>query len=329
MMRRAVLIAGLGVAAARPMAWAQDAARQRRIGVLDNHAEKDPMTPTVKAAIEGALKELGWVQGRNLRIDYRWGGSEVARYRAYAEELLALRPDAILVGGGTNVTRVIQQATSTVPIVFTSATDPVGGGLVASLSRPGGNITGLSQREFGLGGKSLELLKQLAPDTKRVAVLRDPTTTGGTGQFGAAQAVAPSLKVELTPIDVRTPAAIEQGIAAFARGSNGAMLVTTSSAAQTHRKLIVQLAQQHRLPAVYAYSFFVDEGGLCSYGVDQLAAYRGAAVYLDRILKGEKPSEMPVQQPTKFQLVLNLKTARAIGLRVPQPVLLRADKVIE
>lgn len=327
-MRRRVLIAGLAVTAVGPMVWAQDAGRQRRVAVLSNHAEKDPLTQSVKAAFEGGLAEQGWQPGRNLRIDYRWGSSEVSRYPKYAQELLALAPDVLVAGGGTNVARVLQQATSTVPIVFTLATDPVGGGLVASLARPGGNITGLSQREFGLGGKSLELLKQLAPDLRRVVVLRDPSTTGGTGQFGAMQAVAPSLRLELTPVDVRTPAAIEQGLAAFARGSGGGMIVTTSSAVRTHRKVLIKLAHEHRLPAIYPYSFIVEEGGLCSYGVDEAAAYRSATVYVARILKGEKAGDLPVQQPTKFELVINQRTAREIGLAIPQPVLLRADKVI-
>jgi putative ABC transport system substrate-binding protein len=245
------------------------------------------------------------------------------------QELLALGPDVILAGGGTNTARPFQQATSTVPIVFTSATDPVGGGLVASLARPGGNLTGLSQREFGLAGKSLELLKELAPRMTRVAVMRDPTSTGGAGQFGAIQSVAPSLKVELMPIDVRTPAAIERGITAFAKGPSGGMIATTSAPVLTHRKLLVRLARENRLPAIYPYAEIVQEGGLCSYGVYEAAAYRGAAEYVARILKGEKPENLPVQQPTNIELVVNQKAAREIGLAIPQAVLLRANRVIE
>ena len=328
MKRRALLIAGLGVTVSS-LASAQVAARQRRVAVLSNYAEKDPLTAAAKEAFEGGLKDLGWVVGRNLRIDYRWGGSEVSRHPRYAQELLALEPELIVVGGGTNLVRVAQAATATVPIVFTLATDPVGGGLVASLARPGGNITGLSQREFGLGGKSLELLKQIVPGMTRAAVLRDPTTTGGTGQFGAIQSVAASLRMDVAPVDVRTASAIEQGLGAFARSAGAGMIVTTTSHARTHRKLLIRLAQEHRLAAIYPYSFIVEEGGLCSYGVDEIAAYHNVGVYVDRILKGEKAGDLPVQQPTKFELVLNLKTARAIDLRVPQSVLLRADRVIE
>lgn len=328
MKRRALLAAGLVVGIGRFPVWAQQ--RQRRIGVLMNALESDPVAQGRKTSFAQSLKELGWSEGRNLHIDVRWAGNDVARTRKYAEELVAQAPDVIVVGGGTNVVRALQQATSTIPIVFTTATDPVGGGLVASLARPGGNTTGLMQREFGLGVKSLELLKQMAPKITRVAVLRDPASTGGVGQFGALQAAAPAFKMELTPIDVRSAAEIERGIAAFARAaSDSGMIVTTSSSAQVHRKLLIALAQKHRLPAVYPYAYFVEDGGLSSYGADMNAAYRGAAAYVDRILKGEKPAELPVQQPSSLALVLNLKAARAIGLTIPQPLLVRADKIIE
>lgn len=330
MKRRALLVAGLAVAMGRPVAVrAQGTGRQRRVGVVMNTPEKDPEGQSRKAALVQGLKELGWVEGRNLRIEVQWGAGDTARYRKAAEAFAALPVEVIVVGGGTNVVRTVQQTTSTIPIVFTTATDPVGGGLVASLARPGGNITGLLQREFGLGAKSLELLKQLAPSITRVAVLRDPASTGGVGQFGAIQAVAPSFKVELTPVDVRTPAEIERGLAAFARVPNGGMIVTTSAPATLHRKQIIALASQHRLPAVYAYDYFVDDGGLASYGADAAEAYRAAAAYVDRILKGEKPADMPVQQPSKVEMVLNLKAARAIGLTIPQSLLQRADRVVE
>jgi putative ABC transport system substrate-binding protein len=330
MKRRALLAAGLGVAIGRPITVrAQDPGRPRRIGVVMNTTEKDPEGQARRAALVQGLKDLGWVEGRNARIEIRWGGGDTARYRKAAEEFAALPVEVIVVGGGTNVVRTVQHVTSTIPIVFTTATDPVGGGLVASLARPGGNITGLLQREFGLGAKSLELLKQLAPNVTRVAVIRDPTTTGGAGQFGAIQAVAPNFKVELTPVDVRTPAEIERGLAAFARVPNGGMVVATSAPATLHRKLLIALAIQHRLPAVYAYDYFVDDGGLASYGADAAEAYRAAAAYVNRILKGEKPADMPVQQPSKVELVLNLKAARAIGLKIPQSLLQRADRVVE
>jgi putative ABC transport system substrate-binding protein len=326
MKRRVLLAAGLAMAIG---VQAQDAARTRRIGVVMNTPERDPEGQTRRAALVQGLKQLGWVEGRNLRIEVRWGAGDAARYRKAAEEFVALPAEVIVIGGGTNVVRTVQQVTSSIPIVFTTATDPVGGGLVASLARPGGNITGLLQREFGLGAKSLELLKQLAPSVTRIAVLRDPTSTGGVGQFGAIQAVAPGFKVELTPVDVRTAAEIERGLTAFARVPNGGMIVTTSAPATEHRKLIIGLASQHRLPAVYAYDYFVDDGGLASYGSDAAENYRAAAAYVDRILKGEKPADLPVQQPSKVELVLNLKTARAIGLTIPQSLLLRADRVVE
>ena len=326
--RRQFLIAAGALLAAPLAAEAQQAGKVRRIGILMSLAADDPEAPPRIAAFAQGLQELGWIDGRNVRIDYRWSAGDVERYRKYAVELVALAPDVIL-ASNTSIVRALQQATRTVPIVFTAATDPVGGGLVASLARPGGNVTGFSQREYGLSAKSLELPKQLAPGVTRVAVLRDPTTTGGVGQLGAIQAVAPSLRVELTPVDVRNAAEIERAINAFARGSNGGLFVTTSASSSLHRKLLITLAAQHRLPAVYPSGFYVNDGGLLSYGPDPIDPFRRAAGYVDRIPKGEKPANLPVQQPTKFELVINLRTARALGLTIPQSVLVRADKVIE
>ena len=329
MKRRALLAAGLAFAIGCPVCVRAQEGRPRRIGVVMNTPEKDPEGQARMSALVQGLKDLGWVEGRNLRIEVRWGAGDSARYRKAAEEFAALPVELIVVGGGTTIVRSVQQVTSTIPIVFTTATDPVGGGLVASLARPGGNTTGLLGREFGLGAKSLELLKQLAPNVTRVAVLRDPASTGGAGQFGAIQAVAPTFKVELTPVDVRTPAEIERGLAAFARAPNGGMLVTAGGPAILNRKLIIALASQHRLPAVYPYDYFVEDGGLSSYGADTAERYRGSAGYVNRILKGEKPANMPVQQPSKLELVLNRKAARAIGLTIPPSLLQRADRVVE
>ena len=330
MKRRALLLASLMLAVGRPLSsGAQDAARQRRVFVLSNTLESDPLGRAQQAALLEGLKERGWVEGRNLRVDYRWVGNDLSRYSRSIPEVVGSSPDVIVIGGGTNMVRPMQQATGTIPIVFATATDPVGGGLVASLARPGGNITGLSQREFGLGAKALELIKQLEPRITRAAVVRDPSSTGGVGQFGAIQTAAQALRVEVVPIDVRTAPAIEREIGAFANSPNGGLIVTSSSSARAHRKTLIGLAHQHRLPAVFPSSAYVSEGALSSYGIDTVHAYRGVAAYVDRILKGEKPADMPVQQPTKFELAVNLKTARAIGLAVPQAVLLRADKIID
>lgn len=329
MRRRALLAAGLGVAIGRSVAArAQEPGRPRRVGVVMNTPD-DSEGALRKAALVQGLKDLGWVEGRNVRIEVRWGGGDTEKYRKAAEEFARLPVDVIVVGGGTTTVRTIQQVTSAIPIVFTSATDPVGGGLIASLARPGGNVTGLQGREFGLGAKSLELLKQLAPGVTRVAVLRDPGSTGGVGQFAAIQAVAPSFKVELSPVDIRTAGEIERGLAAFARMPKGGMLVTTSAFATLHRKVITTMANRHRLPAVYAYDFIVDQGGLASYGPDLAEAYLAAAGYVNRILRGEKPADMPVQQPSKLELVLNVKAAGAIGLTIPQWLLQRADRIVE
>jgi putative tryptophan/tyrosine transport system substrate-binding protein len=325
--KRRQFISLLGAAAAWPLAArAQQSERMRRVGVLMNLAVGDPEGEARVAAFLQALQQLGWSDGRNVRIDYRWAVADVGRFHRYAEELVALAPDAILASGTPSV-QALQQVTRTVPIVFAQVIDPVGIGFVASLARPGGNITGFSVFEYGLSGKWLELLKEIAPRVTRVAVLRDLTI--GLGQLGAIQSVAPSLGVELTPIGVRDADEIERGIMAFAQGANGGLIATGSTGALFHRGLIVALAARHRLPAVYFGRYFVTDGGLISYGPDFIDLFRRAAGYVDRILKGEKPVDLPVQAPTKYELVINLKTAKALGLEMPATVLARADEVIE
>jgi putative tryptophan/tyrosine transport system substrate-binding protein len=316
-MKRRDFITLLGGAMATwPLAArAQQAERMRRIGVLMSASEDEQGQVAVAAFIK-ALQQLGWTVGRNVQIDYRWGAGDPALYRRYAAELIALAPDVALARGGTTV-GVLQQATHTVPIVFVEATDPVGRGLVASLARPGGNTTGFAVAEFGLSVKWLELLKQLAPPVTRAAILRDPTTGAGLGQFGAMQGAASVVGVELSAIDLRDAGEIERAVSAFARGSNGGLIVVPNALAGVHRKLIIMLAARHRLPAVYPYRHFAISGGLISYGPDEVHQYSLAAGYVDRILKGEKPADLPVQTPTKLELVINLKTARALGLTVP------------
>ena len=329
-MRRREFIAGLGSAAAWPVvARAQQPARMRRIGVLMNLAADDPESLTRIAAFHQGLQEVGWNIGRNVQIDYRSGLGDADRYRRYAAELVALAPDVILATGGTTV-KPLLQATRTVPIVFVQMIDPVGQGYVASLERPGGSVTGFMVLEFSISGKWPELLKQIAPSVTRVAVLRDPALGSGTSQFAVIQAVAASLRMEeVTPVDVRDVGETERAVAAFARGSNGGLIVTTSTLAQVHRELIITLAARHRLPAVYPFRFFVTGGGLISYGPDTIDQYRRAAGYVDRILKGEKPADLPVQMPTKYVTVLNLKTAKALGLTIPETLLATADEVIQ
>jgi putative tryptophan/tyrosine transport system substrate-binding protein len=329
-MNRRELITLLGGAA---VAWpvaarAQQGDRIRRIGVLMNVAADDPEAQARNASFMQELQELGWTVGRNLRIDYRWAAGDADRLRRDAAELAALAPDVVL-ASGTSTVGPLQQTTRTVPIVFAGVADPVGAGFVDSLARPGGNTTGFISFEYGLSGKWLELLKEIAPGVTRVAVLRDSAISGGTGQFGAIQSVAPSLKVEVNPINVLDAGEIERAIAAFARSPNGGLIVTASGLAIVHRELIVTLAARHQLPAVYYYRFFVTDGGLVSYGPDPHDQYRRAAGYVDRILKGEKAADLPVQAPTRYELVINLKTAKALGLTVPDTVLARADKVIE
>jgi len=325
--KRRDFITLLGGAAAWPLAArAQQPDRMRRIGVLMNLAADDPEGRARVTAFAQALQQLGWIDGRTVRIDYRWGAGNADRFRRYAGELVALAPDVIL-ASSTPAVASLQQATLTVPIVFAQVIDPVGAGLVASLARPGGNATGFTVFEYGIGAKWLELLKEIAPLVTRVAVLRDLTI--GIGQLGAIQAVAPSFGVELSTIGVRDAGEIESAMTAFARSSNGGVIVTASTLAVVHRELIASLAARLRLPAVYSYRYFVTVGGLMSYGPNSVDPYRRAATYVDRILKGEKPADLPVQAPTKYDLVINLKTAKALGLDVPLHLQQLADEVIE
>ena len=327
--REFITLLGGAAAVAWPLAArAQQAERMRHIGVLMAVAADDPEGQARIAAFLQGLQQSGWAVGHNVRIDTRWGAGDADRMRRYAAELVSLAPDVILASGGT-VAGVLLQATRTVPIVFTQTSDPVGAGYVASLARPGGNATGFTISEYGISTKWLELLKEIAPRVTRAAVLRDATVPQGIGQFAAMQAVAPSIRVEVSPIDVRDAGEIERAVMAFARGENGGLIVTGSALTVLHRELIITLAARHRLPAVYWNRFYVTGGGLISYGVDSIAPHRQAAGYVDRILKGAKPADLPVQAPTRYQTVLNRKTAKALGLAIPQAVLLRADEVIQ
>jgi len=319
----------LGAAAAWPLAArAQQREQMRRIGVLMNLGSDDAEGQARNAAFLQGLQELGWTVGRNVRIEYRWGAGDAELFRRYASELVALAPDVILAGGGAVVPSLLQ-ATRTVPIVFTGTPDPVGAGFVESLARPGGNATGFTIYEYGISGKWLELLKEIAPHVTRAAVIRDPAIAAGLGQWGAIQSVAPSLGVELRPLGVRDAGEIERAITAFAHSPNGGLIVTGSALAVVHRELITTLAARYRLPAVYTLPLMANAGGLISYGPDSIDPYRRAAGYVDRILKGEKPADLPVQAPTRYELVINLKTAKALGLTVPATLLARADEVIE
>jgi putative ABC transport system substrate-binding protein len=330
-MRRREFIALMGSSAAAGWpfaARAQQGQRMRRIGfILSALPADDPEGQARITAFVQGLQQLGWTDGRNLRIDFRWGLGDAERLRRYSVELVALAPD-VLLAGGTLALAALQQATRTLPIVFANVVDPVGLGNVASLARPGGNTTGFMNVEFGLSGKWLELLKQVAPHVTRVAVLRDPATPAGIGALSAIQAVAPSFGVELTPVGYRDVDEIERGVTAFAQGPSGGVIVT-GQGPQQRRSTIIALAARHRLPAVYPSRGFVAEGGLLSFGPDQAEPYRLAAGYVDRILKGTKPADLPVQTPTRFETFINLKTARALGLQVPDVVRLRADEVIE
>jgi putative ABC transport system substrate-binding protein len=332
MRRRDLLTLLCGAAASsvlRPRAaCAEPAGRVRHIGVLLNLAAEDPETEARRAAFLDALQQLGWRDGDNLRIDYRWGIGDLDRHRTNADELVALAPEVILAHGST-IMGPLQRATRTIPIVFVSVADPVAGGFVASLARPGGNATGFTSSDYAMSGKLLELLKQIAPQVTRVGVIRDPGQVSGGGQIGAIQAVAPLFGVEVSPLGVRDASEIEGAVSGFARQPNGGLIVTTSALAQIQRELIVRLADRHRLPAVYPYRLFVGSGGLMSHGPSVTDQYRRAAGYVDRILKGEKAADLPVQQPNKFELVINLKTAKALGLDVPAVMLARADEVIE
>ena len=330
-MRRRDFIAltGGAVAIAPFAARAQQGERMRRVGVLQGASDTDdPRSQPNAAAFLQALQQLGWIDGRNVKIDYRWPAGDADKARQFAAELVALAPDVILAFSAANMPPLLQ-ATRTVPIVFVAVADPVGAGFVDSLSRPGGNATGFMLSDYGLSAKWLELLKEIAPGLTRVAVLRDPAIPTGVGQWGAIQTAAPSLGVEVSPINVRDAAGIERGVVAFARSGNGGLIVTGSPLSLFHRELIVALAGQHKLPTVYFLRPFVTVGGLISYGGDVVDQVRRAAGYVDRILKGEKPADLPVQAPTKYELVVNLKTAKALGLTIPPSVLARADEVIE
>jgi len=330
-MSRREFISLLGAAAATwPLeSSAQQSDRVRRIGVLMAATMDDPEYQARVAAFHQSLQELGWNDGRNVAIDTRGATTNPDDIRKNAAGLAALTPDVILAGTGTATVAPLLQATRTVPIVFALVIDPVGAGFIDSLARPGGNATGFTVFEYGVSGKWLELLKQLAPNLTRAAVLRDPTIASGIGQFAAVQAVAPSLGMDLSSVDVRDAAEIERAITTFARSSNGGLIVTASALATSHRDLIIALADRLRLPAVYPYRRFVDDGGLISYGPDFVDQFRQAAVYVDRVLKGEKPAEMPVQAPTRYETVINLKTIKSLGLTVPAAVLARADAVVE
>jgi putative ABC transport system substrate-binding protein len=328
-MQRREFITLLGGTAIWPLAArAQQSEPKRRVGVLMGLSADDAEAQDRIAAFVQGLQQLGWTDGRNLQIDYRRGAGDTDLTRRYAAELVALAPEVILASGGT-VVGALLQATRTVPIVFTQTPDPVAAGFVASLARPSGNATGFTTSEYSISGKWLELLKEIAPGVTRAAVLRDPTIPAGIGQFASIQSVAQSFGVELSSVDMRDASEIERDVTGFARGSNGGLIVTSSGLAAVHRELIITLAARYRVPAVYSYRYFVTDGGLASYGPDPIDQYRRAAGYVDRILKGEKPADLPVQAPVKYELVINLKTARALGLDVPPMLLARADEVIE
>ena len=316
-----------GSAAAWPLVvQAQQPDRMRRIGVLMSTAETDMQTTDAVSAFVRSLVERGWTLGGKMQIEYRWAAGNANLYRRFAQELVAFAPDVILVVGGSGVS-ALQQVTRTIPIVFVRTSDPVKRGLIASAERPGGNTTGFIEFEFSMGGKWLELLKQIAPSVSRVAVVRDPMQ--GIGHLTAIETAAPSFSVEVTPVDARSATEMEQTITTFARGSNGGLIVTPSAFSAVFRDQIITLANRYKLPAVYFNRFFVTGGGLISYGPDIIDQYRRAAGYVDRILKGEKPADMPVQAPTKFEIVINLKTATALGLTIPAGVLSTADEVIK
>jgi putative ABC transport system substrate-binding protein len=327
--KRREFITLLGGATVWPLAArAQQGERVRRIGVLMPLAADDPEAQKRIGVFIKTLSELGWSIGRNIQVEYRFAGGDPDKIRKYVSEFAAAAPDVILADGGTTLAPMLR-ATRTVPIVFPVAADPVGAGFVESLARPGGNATGFLQFEYGISAKWLELLREIAPRLTRAGVLRDTDILAGVGQFGAIQAVAPSLGVEVVPIGLRDADEIERGVAALARASNGGLIVTASARAIVHRETIVALANRHKLPAVYFQRPFTTAGGLISYGTDIVHQYRLSAGYIDRILKGENPAELPVQAPTKYELVINLKTAKALGIDLPASVLARADEVIE
>ena len=326
-MKRREFVSLLGGAVAWPLA-ARAQERVRRIGVLMSLTEGDPETKRRIGAFLEGLRQLGWADGGNAQINYRWGGGNPNDIRRYAAELAALEPDVILATGSVTVGPLLE-VTRTVPIVFVQVPDPVAAGFVESLARPGGNATGFVNFEYGMGAKWLELLKQIAPTVTRVGVLRDPALAVGAGQYGAIQSVAPSLAMEASPINLRDAGEIDRGIANFARVPNGGLILTGGALGIVHRDLIVTLAARHNLPAVYIDRYFAEGGGLISYGPDSIDAYRRTAAYVDRILKGDKPASLPVQLPVKYDLVINLKTAKALGVTVPPSLVARADEVIE
>jgi putative ABC transport system substrate-binding protein len=318
-----------GAVAAWPLvARGQQPEQMRRIGVLINRAADDPEDQAYLGAFRQVLQQLGWAEGRNLRIESRWSAGDAGNARKYAAELVAFAPDVILAAGSPSV-EALQRVTRTLPIVFVRVSDPVGGGFVDTLARPGGNVTGFMQFEYSFSGKWLELLKQIAPWVTRAAVLRNPDNRAGTGEFAAIQSMAPSLGVELRPLDTRDAGEIERAVAAFARSPNGGLIVAPSATSEGNRDLIVSLAARHKLPAVYADRSEITAGGLISYGVHRIDQFRRAAGYVARILKGEKPADLPVQAPTRYEMVINLKTAKALGLTIPPSLLARADEVIE
>ncbi len=329
-MKRREFITLLGGAA---VAWpraarAQQGERVRRIGVLMPYTATDPQMQIRNAAFLQGLQQLGWTVGQNVQIDYRWSAGNIDDTRKYAVELVALSPDVIFAPGSATLGPLLQ-ATRSIPIVFALVTDPVGSGFVNSLARPGGNATGLTTYDYGIGAKWLEVLKEIAPSATRAAVIRDPTIAAGLGLWAAIQSMSPSVAIEVSPINMTNAGEIERAVAAFARDPNGGLIVTGSALTILHRDLIIALAARHKLPAVYYNRYIVAAGGLISYGVDNVDQFRRAAGYVDRILKGEKPADMPAQQPTKYELVINLKTAKTLGLEVPPTLLARADEVIE
>ena len=327
MRRREFITLIARMAVASPLvARAEQPERMPRIGVLMNVDNSDNRANY--AAFLQAFQQLGWIDGRNVRIETRWAGGRASDLRKDAIDIVGLAPD-VIVASGTSAIVPLLQATHTMPIVFANVADPVGAGFIANLAQPGGNTTGFIQFEYSLSGKWVELLKQIAPGVTRAAVLRDPSIPTGIGQFAVIQSTAPSVGLEVTAIDLRDAGEIERAVTAFARSPNGGLIVTASALTLAHRELIIALAARHKLPAVYYRRYYVDRGGLASYGYDVVQQYRGAAGYVDRILKGEKPAELPVQAPTKYELVINLKTAKTLGLTIPPSLLARADEVIE
>ena len=328
MRRRDFIGVVVGLAAWPIAARAQKRGEIRRIGVLMNRAADDPQGQARLLAFRHALQQLGWSDGYNMRIETRWGEDDVERERTYAAELVGLAPDVILASGSLSVA-ALQRVTHTLPIVFAAVSDPVGAGFVDTLSRPGGNTTGFMLFEYSLSGKWLELLKQVAPRVTQAGIVRVPNLPSAAAEFASLQAVARYIGVEITPLNIRDPGQIERAVAAFARSANNGLILPPSASGSVHRNLIITLAARYKLPAVYTYRFAVTEGGLISYGPDAVDQFRRAAGYVDRILKGEKPGDLPVEVPTKYELVINLKTAEALGLDVPTTLLARADEIIE